>query len=111
MAKYYGAVGYAIMNSSDGVWTEEITERCYCGDSIRINRRLQPSDKLNDDINVGNQISIVSDPFALQNFASIRYATFMGIKWKVTDVDVQYPRLILTLGGVYNGPAGPSTNA
>lgn len=65
--------------------------------------RLQTSESLNDDINVANEISIVADPFAMQNFHKMRYVVFMGEKWKVSSVEVQYPRLILTIGGIYNG--------
>lgn len=102
MAKFCGAVGYAVSSKNDGIVVEEIVEKTYYGDVIRNVRRLQSADQLNDNITVSNQISIVSDPYALQNFHAIRYVTFMGTKWKVTDVDVQYPRLILTLGGVFN---------
>ena len=104
MAKYYGSVGYAeTVETSPGIFGEEIVPREYFGDIIRNNRRLENSGEINDSINVTNQISIVSDPYALQNFWKIRYATFMGQKWKVKDVDVESPRLILTLGGLYNG--------
>lgn len=104
MAKYYGSVGYAeSVETSPGIFKEEIVPREYFGDIIRNNRRLENSGEINDSINVTNQISIVSDPYALQNFWKIRYATFMGQKWKVKDVNVESPRLILTLGGLYNG--------
>lgn len=104
MAKFYGAIGYAkTVETMPGVWTEQITERNYYGDVIRNSRRLQSSDKVNDDININNQISIVADPYAINNFHSMRYAEFMGAKWKISDVEVQYPRLLLTLGGLYNG--------
>ena len=104
MAKFYGAIGYAkTVETMPGVWTEQITERDYYGDVIRNSRRLQSSDKVNDDINISNQISIVADPYAINNFHSMRYAKFMGAKWKISDVEVQYPRLLLTLGGLYNG--------
>lgn len=104
MAKWFGKVGYAeMLETAPGVWTENIVEREYSGDTYRNTRRLQSSDKLNDDVTVGNEISFIADPYANENFHSVRYAEFMGIKWKVTNVDVQYPRLILTLGGVYNG--------
>ena len=104
MAKYYGTVGYAEnVEVNPGIFKEVITEREYFGDIIRNNRRLENSGEINDSINVTNQISIVSDPYALQNFWKIRYATFMGQKWKVKDVNVEFPRLILTLGGLYNG--------
>ena len=104
MAKFYGAIGYAkTVETMPGVWTEQITERDYYGDVIRNSRRLQSSDKVNDDLSISNQISIVADPYAINNFHSMRYAEFMGAKWKVSDIEVQYPRLLLTLGGVYNG--------
>lgn len=103
MAKFFGKIGYAVpADTNPGVWSEEITEREYFGDLIRNTRRLQTSDKLNDDINISNEISIVADPFAYQNFHSMRYVEFMGSKWKISNVEVQYPRLILTVGGVYN---------
>lgn len=104
MAKFYGAIGYAeTLEISPGVWTEQITERNYYGELVRNVRRLQSADKLNDDINVSNEISIVADPFANQNFHSMRYVDFMGAKWKISNIEVQFPRLILTTGGVYNG--------
>lgn len=104
MAKFYGSVGYAdTVETAPGVWEEGITERMYFGDLTRNTRRLQSSNTLNDDINVANEISIVADPFANQNFHKMRYVSFMGSKWKITNVEVQYPRLILTIGGVYNG--------
>lgn len=103
MAKWCGIIGYAATNeTSPGVWTEELTERSYFGDVIRNARRLQTTSQVNDDINVSNEFSIVADPFAFDNFHSMRYIEFMGTKWKITNVEVQYPRLILTVGGVYN---------
>ena len=103
MAKFYGAIGYAKMvETAPGVFEEEITERTYYGELIRNVRKLQSSENLNDDINVANTISIVADPFANMNFHSMRYVEFMGAKWKISSVEVQYPRLILTVGGVYN---------
>lgn len=104
MAKYYGSVGYEdTVENDSGIFEEMITEREYYGDVIRNNRRLENSGEINDSINVTNQISIVADPYAVQNFWKIRYATFMGQKWKVKEVTVEFPRLILTLGGLYNG--------
>ena len=103
MAKWYGVIGYAkTVETKPGVWKEQITERTYYGDLVRNTRNLQTADQLNDNINVANEISIISDPFANQNFHSMRYVEFMGAKWKITNVEVQYPRLILTIGGVYN---------
>lgn len=103
MAKFYGAIGFAeTVETTPGVWKEKITPRYYYGDIKRNSRRLQSGDSTNDNINVNNEISIISDPYVNQNFHAIRYAEFMGAKWKISDVEVQYPRLILTIGGLYN---------
>ena len=102
--KWYGLIGFGeTVETKPGVWVDQIKPRAYFGDVTRNTRMLQSSGQVNDNINVSNLISIVADPYANQNFHSIRYAEYMGTKWKVTNVDVQYPRLILTLGGVYNG--------
>lgn len=103
MAKFSGMIGFAeLVETKPGVWAEDIIEHKYYGDLVRNNRRLQSANQLNDDINIANEISIIADPYAKQNFHSMRYVKFMGTKWKVSSVDVQYPRLILSLGGVYN---------
>lgn len=107
MAKFYGAIGYAeTVETTPGVWKEQITERKYYGELIRNTRRLQTADQLNDNINVANEISIVADPFAIHNFHSMRYVEFMDAKWKISSVEVRYPRLILTVGGLYNNEQG-----
>lgn len=106
MARWHGIVGYIeTKETSPGVWKPETTERPYYGDVLSNSSRwTASSDSTNDDLNINNQISIVADPFAYQNFHSIKYVEFMGAKWKVTSVNAnQRPRLILTIGGVYNG--------
>lgn len=104
MAKFYGEIGYiTTVEQRPGIWVPKITERLYKGELIRNTRKLQGVDKVNDDINIANDVSILADPFAYENFHSMRYVKFMGTKWKITSVEVQYPRLLLTLGGVYNG--------
>ena len=105
MAKFYGVIGYAEqVETAPGVWEDRITERSYAGDLVRnTNRWSASSDSTNDNLNINNQISIISDPYANQNFHQMKYVEFMGAKWKITSIDVQYPRLILTIGGVYNG--------
>lgn len=110
MAKFYGPIGYAVtVETRPGVWEEQIIERSYYGDLIRDTRRLQSSETLNDDISIANEISIVADPFANENFYSMRYVVFRGAKWKISNVEVQYPRLILTIGGVYNDSNGAAS--
>ena len=104
MAKFYGPVGYAkTIETSLGVWEEQITERMYYGDLIRNTRRLQSAEMRNDDIDISNEISIIADSFANQNFHTMRYVGFMGTKWKINQVEVLFPRLILTIGGIYHG--------
>lgn len=103
MNKYFGLVGFAVTEeTSPGIYEETITEREYYGDISRNTRKLEGSN-VNDNINITNDISIVADPYANENFYAIRYATFAGSKWKVSSVEVNYPRLTLTLGGLYNG--------
>lgn len=105
MAKFYGLIGYAEQKETKpGVWMEQITERGYYCELLRNKRRLESSGGVNDNVNISNEISIVADPYANTNFHMMRYVEFMGVKWKVSDVDAsQRPRLVLTLGGVYNG--------
>lgn len=103
MTRWCGVIGYAeTLEIEPGVWSEEFTERKYYGDLLRNSRRLQGSQHVNDDITISNQISILADPYAVQHFHAIRYAELFGTKWKVSSVEVQYPRLILELGGIYN---------
>lgn len=104
MAKYYGMIGYAeSKETSPGVWTNVITERPYKGEVIRRASHWQNNGQVNDDLNVRNEISILADPYAYQNFSKIKYVQYMGALWKVTNIDVQRPRLVLSIGGVWNG--------
>lgn len=109
MAKFYGVIGYAeTAETSPGVWSEVPVEKNYYGDVIRDTRRWQASENLNDNLVVSNKISVVADAYAYQNFHAMRYIKWMGAFWKISEIDVQRPRLILTLGGVYNGPTAPT---
>lgn len=104
MAKWFGKVGYEITdNTKPGVWEPQITERPYFGDMLSDVSKRNSTNKVNDDLNVANRISIVSDPFAYQHHSQIKYVEIMGTLWEVSTVEVQYPRLILSVGGVYNG--------
>lgn len=105
MAKFFGRVGYGMSTETcPGVWEDVITDKNYYGDVLRNSRKLVvASGTLNDNINMSNEISIIADPFATANFQSIKYIEYMGTLWKVINVEVQYPRLILGMGGVYNG--------
>lgn len=105
MARFRGKVGYATtVEISPGVWDETIVERVYSGEVIRNARRLNDNSKVNDDVTVSNSISIVADEYANGHFFAIKYVEWAGYRWKVTDIEVQRPRLLFRLGGVYNGP-------
>lgn len=103
MAKFFGKIGYGVTEEvKPGVWKNRITEREYFGDLTRNTRRLESASQVNDNINISNEISIVADPFAYENFHSMLYAEYNGAKWRISSVEVQYPRLILSIGGLYN---------
>jgi predicted transposase YbfD/YdcC len=105
MAKFHGVIGYAIqVETVPGVWEDQIIERNYRGDVLQNMNRWQSSEQVNDNFAIDNKLSIISDPFAYENFQHIKYIRWMGANWKVTKVEILRPRLILTTGGVYNGP-------
>lgn len=105
MMRWYGQVGYSeTVETKPGVYDDQVTVCEYYGDFKRNSTRwATSSDSTNDDLTVSTQISIVADAFALQKFYSIKWIEYMGVKWKVTNADPQPPRILLTLGGVYNG--------
>lgn len=103
MTKFFGKIGYAMtQETKPGVWTDQIIEHEYYGDLLRNSYRFQTSDKVNDDVLIANEFSIIADSFAKDNFHLMRYIEFEGTKWKITNVEVGYPRLNLTVGGIYN---------
>lgn len=107
MTRFYGVVGYGIPIENppgSGVFVDDITEISYRGDVIRDTRKLEQGDGLNKDISLQNSISIIANAYAFQHFANIKYILWMGVAWSVTSVEVKPPRLILSLGDVYNGP-------
>ena len=110
MAKYYGALGFVrtyeqmIDDEPTGKFRTETIERNYYGDILRNNRNwVESSEKVNEDITISNQFSILVDTFAMENFTYLKYITYFGKKWLISSADIQYPRIILTTGGVYNG--------
>jgi len=107
MTKFFGKVGYAeTVKTAPGVYSEQIVERPYYGDVTKTSRRLEGSDSVNDKITCSNKISIVADAYAYEHFFAVRYVIWAGCRWKVPTIEVQRPRLILTLGGVYNDDEG-----
>lgn len=113
MARFHGAIGYATGSvetpPGSGIYVEGIAEFTYSGDITRTSRSLQEIEQVNPGIAAGHTISIVADPYANEHFFAIRYARWSGALWTVSNVEVQSPRLLLRLGGVYNGPTAPET--
>lgn len=104
MAKFSGKIGYSQrVESAPGVWIDQITEREYYGDVIRESKQWVTSGQVNDNLTINHRISVVSDDFANQNFSAMRYVIWVGVYWKISNIEIQRPRLILTIGGVYNG--------
>lgn len=102
--KFYGEVGYAPTTTNDnGVATASIVKRNYYGNVLKLISKWHATDHLNDDVQVSHRISIIADPYSLENFPYIKYVEWMGTKWEVTSTEVAFPRIILSLGGVYNG--------
>lgn len=106
MPKFFGPIGFVTPiedPAGSGIWVEDATEKNYRGEVIKNSRSWESAQQLNDNLNIRNSISIVADPYISNKINTIRYVKWLGTYWKVTDVEVQYPRLVLILGGVYNG--------
>lgn len=104
MAKFHGAIGYALLEeSSPGVWIDTIVEKNYRGDIILDQRRFQSSENLNDNINIDNSISILADAYAYENLGFMKYIVWNNVAWKIQSFSINRPRIVLQIGGVYNG--------
>lgn len=101
--KWYGKVGFAMTKEHDGIWEDEIVEKKYTGDLLQNRVQFQNSGTINDNINLNNKISIIANKFAYDNFECIKYVEVLSKMWKVSSVEIQYPRLILNIGGLWNG--------
>lgn len=107
MAKISAVLGFTFTEETDpvnrpNIWEKVVVEKTYKAEVIRNYKRIESSDKINDDFNISNQISILAPPFAHENLPNLTYIKFLNAKWKISGVDINYPRLILTLGGIYN---------
>lgn len=105
MAKFFGVIGYATTQETDpGIWEDILTERPYYGDVVRNTRKLEEGTGLNNDLSIGNSFSVMADGYAMENFYAMRYIEWRGSLWTISDVEVKVPRLLLRVGGLYNGP-------
>ena len=114
MSLFYGIIGFVDTQEipeGSGIWVEVPTERAYRGEVTRNYKRWDSNQQVNPNLSISNTISIVADPFLLDKLNTIRYVQWMGGYWEISSVDVEPPRLILSIGGVYNGPTtGTASN-
>lgn len=104
MARFSGKIGYVThVETSPGIWTEQIVERQYYGDLTRHSRKWGSSDSVNDNLTFNQDISIVADPYLFDNAHNMRYVIFRGIKWKITSFEMEYPRVKISMGEEYHG--------
>ncbi len=102
--KWYGKIGYALTeDNGDGVWTPIMTWKQYYGDVQRFSRRIEGGQTVNDNLNISNTISIIADPYAFKNVGYMKCSEWMGTLWEISSIDISYPRMVLSIGGVYNG--------
>lgn len=105
MAKFCGEIGFGeSVETAPGVWQDVIVEHMYYGDVLRNTLRRSEGDQVNNNLSVGNSISVVADPYANEHFFAMRYIRWMGVLWTITEIEVQSPRLLIRIGEVYNGP-------
>ena len=114
MAKFYGNVGFAESREGtgerEGIMEDVIVERPYYGDTLRYTRKWEAGSDILDNLRINNQISIVADDYACEHFFAMKYVRWMGAPLKITNVEIQRPRLLLTIGDVYNGPTAEFTS-
>ncbi len=104
MAKFYGVIGFEDSRETrPGVFEPTVTKRSYSGDVLRSSKRNEGAEQINDNVSISNQFSIVADKYAYNHIYGMRYIEYMGAKWKISDVEIQHPRLIISVGGIYNG--------
>lgn len=106
MARFYGTVGFMQTVEDDsrpGMYFEKITEypKRY-GDILTNKWNSSPGKSINDDFKVANRISVVCNKKMISEAQFARYIIWNNVKWEITSVDIEPPRLIFTLGGIYN---------
>lgn len=109
MARFSGTIGFLRTEETDpenhpGVYTEVLKEKRYFGDVLSNSRRWDQNGNFNEDLAINNRISVVADTFAKANLGAMRYVRWLGDTWKITNVEIQYPRIIITIGGQYHEP-------
>lgn len=109
--RWSGKIGYSVTVEDpidSGVYKEQITERSYHGDIISSRLSYKNANQVNDDAIWSNQFSVVADRFAISHFHEAKYITFNGVKWKISNIEMQPPRLTINVSDVYNAGGGPA---
>lgn len=109
MARFSGTIGFLRTVETDpdnhpGVYNEVLTEKRYYGDVYGNSRRWDQNGNFNDNLTINNRISIVADSFIRGNLGAMRFVRWLGDTWKITNAEIEYPRVILTIGGQYHEP-------
>lgn len=105
MSKFHGAIGWAVQTEiRPGVWEDVITERTYSGDILQKARRWAEDEKVTDNVYIENKVSVLADVYLYENFPHLRYVNYLGTRWEVSRVEINRPRIVITMGRVYNGP-------
>lgn len=111
MSKYSGLIGYSVTSeTSRGIWESTIVEKVYYGDVMSLRNVVFGRETISGNTEIRNQISIIADPYAINNFQNARYITWHGSKWSISSIEVQYPRLIIQIGGIYNENTSSSSS-
>lgn len=103
MAKCSGKIGFALtVETSPGVFEERIVEKPYKGNITQLNAHVEDENSINSNFRINNNISVVANKYFLENLGHMRYVTYKGLPFKITSFQVIPPRLIFSLGSVYN---------
>lgn len=110
MAKYVGMIGFVRNEEIEpGIWEDVVTEKKYRGDILKNNQRFAVSTSIEGELKITNQFSIIGNSYAFDHVSDIRYLEWRGNRWVVDTVEIEYPRLVMTIGGLYNGPQASTT--
>ena len=105
--KWHGMIGFETqVEVSDDprkatVWKPQIVPKHYYGEVQRIIKREGSGDKVNNDISFNNQFFIISDLYAQHNAYNMKWIEWMGRKWHITEITIEYPRITINIGGEY----------
>lgn len=110
MSKFTGLVGFITQEESiPGVWSPIENSKKMRGDLISSSAtngngsRIADSGKVNDDVSLNHRVSLLGDYYTFNNYLNIKWIQIGGRKLEVSSIELQRPRVILTVGGLWNG--------